>query len=61
MMDWMKGFSTKFDTEEIMKGKALTLEKEAWLIEEEEKVNIMKDKINSSIANAQELLKTERN
>jgi hypothetical protein len=57
MMDWMKGFSTKFDTEEIMKGKALTKEKEAWLIEEEEKVNIMKDKINSSITNAQELLK----
>lgn len=57
MMDWMKGFGDRFDSDEIMEGKALTKEKEAWLIEEEEKVNIMKDKINSSIANAQALLK----
>ena len=61
MMDWMKGFGDRFDSDEIMEGKALTKEKEAWLIEEEEKVNIMKDKINISIANAQALLKTERN
>jgi len=61
MMDWMKGFGDRFDSDEIMEGKALTKEKEALLIEEEEKVNIMKDKINSSIANAQALLKTERN
>ncbi|MCB0463809.1 MAG: hypothetical protein R2816_07470 [Flavobacteriaceae bacterium] len=57
MMDWMKGFGDRFDSEEIMEGKALTKEKEAWLIEEEEKVNIMKDKIYSSIANAENLLK----
>ena len=61
MMDWMKGFGDRFDSDEIMEGKTLTKEKEAWLIEEEEKVNIMKDKINISIANAQALLKTERN
>jgi hypothetical protein len=56
MMDWMKEFGDKFDFEEIMEGKALTKEKEAWLIEEEEKVNAMKDKINSSINNAKTLL-----
>ena len=41
MMDWMKGFGDRFDSEEIMEGKALTKEKEVWLIEEEEKVNII--------------------
>ena len=56
MMDWMKGFGDRFDADEIMEGKALSKEKEAWLVEEEEKVNIMKNKINSSIANAQSLL-----
>jgi len=61
MMDWMKGFGDRFDSDEIMEGKALTKEKEAWLIEEEEKVNIMKDKINSSIANAEKLLEANRN
>jgi len=60
MMDWMKGFGNRFDSEEIMEGKVLTKEKEAWLIEEEEKVNIMKDKIYSSIANAENLLKVKR-
>jgi hypothetical protein len=59
MMDWMKGFGDRFDSEEIMEGKALTKEKQAWLIEEEEKVNIMKDKIYSSIANAENLLKVK--
>ena len=61
MMDWMKGFGDRFDSDEIMEGKALTKEKEAWLIEEEENVNIMKDKINSSIANAEKLLKANGN
>lgn len=61
MMDWMKGFGERFDSDEIMEGKALTKEKEAWLIEEEKKVNIMKDKINSSIVNAEKLLKASRN
>ena len=57
MMDWMKGFGDRFDSDEIMKGKALSKEKEALLIEEEKKVNIMRDKINQSIANAEALLK----
>lgn len=59
MMDWMKGFGDRFDSEEIMDGKALTPEKETWLLEEEEKVNTMKDKMLQSIANAQALLPKE--
>lgn len=57
MMDWMKGFGDRFDSDEILEGKALSKEKEAWLIEEEDKVNIMKDMIKTSIANAEALLK----
>jgi hypothetical protein len=59
MMDWMKGFGERFDSDEIMKGKALSKEKKALLIEEEQKVNIMRNKINQSIANAEALLKKE--
>lgn len=59
MMDWMKGFGERFDGDEILEGKALSKEKEALLIEEEKKVNTMKDMINNSIANAQALLKEE--
>jgi hypothetical protein len=58
MMDWMQGIGKRFDADEIMKGKALTEEKQKWLDEEEEKVNEVKEKINSSIANAEALLKT---
>ena len=56
MMDWMQGLGKRFDADEIMKGKALTEEKQKWLDEEEEKVKIVKEKINSSIANAKKLL-----
>jgi hypothetical protein len=56
MMDWMQGIGKRFDADEIMKGKALTEEKQKWLDEEEEKVNAVKEKINSSIANAEALL-----
>lgn len=56
MMDWMQGFGNRFDSEEIMDGKALTEEKKQWLNEEEEKVNIVKEKINTSITNAEALL-----
>jgi hypothetical protein len=56
MMDWMKGFGDRFDADEIMKGKALTPEKQAWLNEEEEKVKVVKEKINTSIANAEAIL-----
>ncbi len=56
MMDWMQGIGKRFDADEIMKGKALTEEKQKWLDEEEEKVKMVKDKINSSIANAEKIL-----
>ena len=57
MMDWMKGFGDRFDADEILEGKILSEQKKAWLIEEEDKVNIMKDMINNSISNAEALLK----
>ncbi len=56
MMDWMKGFGDSFDGDEIMKGKALTEEKQKILDEEEKKVEALKDQINSSIKNAEKLL-----
>ena len=56
MMDWMQGIGNRFDADEILKNKALTAEKQKWLDEEEEKVNVAKEKINSSIANAEALL-----
>ncbi|WP_027076850.1 hypothetical protein [Maribacter antarcticus] len=56
MMDWMQGIGKRFDADEIMKGKALTEEKQNWLDKEEEKVNAVKEEINSSIANAEALL-----
>lgn len=58
MMDWMQGFGNRFDSEEIIDGKALTEEKKQWLNEEEEKVNLVKEKINTSISNAEALLGT---
>lgn len=58
MMDWMQGFGDRFDSDEIMEGKALTAEKQKWLNEEEEKVKEVKESINSSISNAEELLES---
>ena len=58
MMDWMKGFGDRFDFEEIMEGKALSSQKQLWLNEEEEKIHLLMKEINSSIANAEALLKT---
>ncbi|PIB30894.1 hypothetical protein BFP77_03715 [Maribacter sp. 4U21] len=56
MMDWMKGFGDRFDSEEILEGKALTPEKQKWLNEEEEKVKAVKEQINTSIEKAEKLL-----
>ncbi|NJB36832.1 hypothetical protein [Croceivirga sp. JEA036] len=56
MMDWMKGFGDRFDSDEILNGKELTPEKQAWLDEEEVKVKALKEQINTSIANAEKLL-----
>lgn len=59
MMDWMQGFGTRFDSDEIMNGKALSEEKQGWLDEEETKVKALRDQINTSIENAEALLKKE--
>ncbi|NAY91965.1 hypothetical protein GTQ34_08545 [Muricauda sp. JGD-17] len=59
MMDWMKNFGDRFDSEEILEGKALSEEKQLWLNEEEEKVKALKNQINSSIAEAEQLLSEE--
>lgn len=56
MMDWMQGFGKNFDSEEILDGKELTPAKQKLLDEEEEKIRIVKEKINTSIAKAEELL-----
>ena len=52
----MKGFGERFDHEEIMNGKELTAEKKEWLLEEEVKVNELKEQINNSIAKAERML-----
>lgn len=57
MMDWMKGFGNRFDSDEIMKGKELTDEKQKYLNEEEAKVKALRDRMNASITNAEALLK----
>lgn len=59
MMDWMQGFGNRFDSEEILNGKALSEEKKQWLDEEEEKVKQVREQINSSIAKAEALLAGE--
>ena len=59
MMDWMKGFGDRFDSDEILNGKALSDEKQKWLDLEEVKVKDLKEQINSSIANAEALLGKE--
>ncbi len=57
MMDWMKGFGDRFTSDEILNGAELTEEKQMWLNEEEKKVKALKEQINSSIENAEILLK----
>ncbi|MCR9263861.1 MAG: hypothetical protein NXH86_06860 [Flavobacteriaceae bacterium] len=59
MMDWMRGFGDRFDSDEILNGKELTEQKQLWLNEEEEKVEALKEQINGSIERAQALLAQE--
>ncbi len=59
MMDWMQNFGDRFTPDEIMKGAELSEQKQQWLDEEEEKVGAVRDHINSSIENAQNLLGKE--
>jgi len=57
MMDWMQGFGSKFDSDEILNGKELSDEKLNLLNKEEESVKKVANLINTSIANAEALLK----
>ena len=59
MMDWMKGFGDRFDTDEILEGKELTPQKQKWLDEEEIKVMALKEEIDSSIENAEALIEKQ--
>ncbi|WP_420320613.1 hypothetical protein [Flagellimonas sp.] len=61
MMDWMRDFGLRFDSDEILEGKALTEEKQQWLNEEEVKVKALREQINSSIEKAEALLDSTQN
>lgn len=56
MMDWMQNFGNRFTPDEILNGAALSEQKRQWLDEEEEKVKMLREQINSSIAKAEKLL-----
>lgn len=56
MMDWMKGFGDRFEYAEIKEGKALSAQKQEWLVEEEVKVRAMRDQVVESISAAEALL-----
>jgi hypothetical protein len=56
MMTWMKDFSQGFTTKEIMDGSELNEEKKQLLNQEEEKVRIVRDKINGSLEKAKSFL-----
>lgn len=60
MMQWMQDFGNKFDTDEIMNGKELTDHKQIWLNQEEERMKALKDQINTSIENAENILKVKK-
>ena len=59
MMDWMRGFGDRFDSDEILNGKELTDQKKIWLEEEEEKVKALREQIYNSIDQAQKLLEEQ--
>jgi len=56
MMDWMKDFGKSFDSEEILKGKALSEEKEKLLVTFEKSVADLKEQMNTAIQDAESLL-----
>lgn len=56
MMDWMRDFGDRFDSDEILNGKELSEQKQLWLDEEEAKVKALKEQINRSIERAEALL-----
>ncbi|WP_108422548.1 hypothetical protein [Flagellimonas amoyensis] len=60
MMDWMRDFGDRFDSDEILNGKELSEQKQLWLDEEEAKVKALKEQINGSIERAEALLTEEK-
>lgn len=56
MSDWMQGFGSRFDAEEMYQAKPLTDQKKVWLDQEEVKFFAMKDQLQSSIEEAELLL-----
>ncbi len=57
MMKWMQDFGDQFDSDEIMNGKELTDQKKLLLNVEEENIKAVKKQIETSISNAEALLK----
>ena len=56
MNNWMVGFGDRFTPDEILDGAELSSEKQQWLNEEEEKVKVVRDKINGSLEKAEAFL-----
>jgi hypothetical protein len=57
MMKWMQDFGDQFDSDEIMNGKELSEQKKLLLSVEEENIKAVKKQIETSISNAEVLLK----
>ena len=55
MQNWMIGFGKRFDADEMMKGKELTVQKKEWLKQEKTKVATVDKKIDASIERASKL------
>ena len=56
MMTWMQGFGSRFTADEMLKEKALSKEKQQWLVEEKKKIETLRKEITTSIKNANKLL-----
>lgn len=56
MNQWMVGFGDRFTPDEILDGAVLDAQKREWLNEEEAKVKVVRDKINSSLEKAEAFL-----
>ncbi|MBM1104847.1 hypothetical protein JQC67_01735 [Aurantibacter crassamenti] len=57
MQKWMEGFGSRFDVDEMMKGKELTSKKQEWLDEEMTKIKALDKKVDSSFKMTEVLLK----
>ncbi len=56
MMTWMQGFGERFSYDDITNAQTLSIEKQQWLQEEEEKVNALKRKMEQSIKKAKQII-----